>query len=129
MDQIQTHPYNAAQAKTFIAPGSLSFPGGAGELTPPSSETDKQNIQRQVNGSQQGFQVPNGNGGDSRYSCCDTWCDSRRQWYCSYLAVCITHELHLSNVKLILHVKKHRCHGQSRLPLGPKDDRPACEKC
>jgi transcription initiation factor TFIID TATA-box-binding protein len=46
MDQIQTHPSNAAQAKTFIAPGSLSFPGGAGELTPPS---DSQN---QKNGSQ-----------------------------------------------------------------------------
>lgn len=60
MDQIQTHPSNAAQAKTFIAPGSLSFPGGAGELTPPSSEADKQNVQRQLNGSQQG--VPNGNG-------------------------------------------------------------------
>lgn len=55
MDQIQTHPSNAAQAKTFIAPGSLSFPGGAGELTPPSSEADKQNVQRngQMNGSQQ----------------------------------------------------------------------------
>jgi transcription initiation factor TFIID TATA-box-binding protein len=62
MDQIQTHPSNAAQAKTFIAPGSLSFPGGAGELTPPSSEADKQNVQRQLNGSQQGVQVPNSNG-------------------------------------------------------------------
>jgi len=63
MDQIQTHPSNAAQAKTFIAPGSLSFPGGAGELTPPSSEADKQNGQRQMNGGQQqGVQAPNGNG-------------------------------------------------------------------
>ena len=63
MDQIQTHPSNAAQAKTFIAPGSLSFPGGAGELTPPSSEADKQNGQRQMNGSQQqGVQAPHGNG-------------------------------------------------------------------
>jgi transcription initiation factor TFIID TATA-box-binding protein len=53
MDQIQTHPSNAAQAKTFIAPGSLSFPGGAGELTPPSSEADK-SAQRpgNMNGSQ-----------------------------------------------------------------------------
>lgn len=49
MDQIQTHPSNAAQAKTFIAPGSLSFPGGAGELTPPS---EAQNGQKQMNGSQ-----------------------------------------------------------------------------
>jgi transcription initiation factor TFIID TATA-box-binding protein len=69
MDQfqnpIQTHPSNAAQAKTFIAPGSLSFPGGAGELTPPSSEADKQNVSRngQMNGSQQqGSQGQNGNG-------------------------------------------------------------------
>lgn len=61
--EIHTHPENAAQAKTFIAPGSLSFPGGAGELTPPSSEAEKQNGQRQVNGGQQqGNQVPNGNG-------------------------------------------------------------------
>ncbi|PVH83130.1 hypothetical protein DL98DRAFT_513417 [Cadophora sp. DSE1049] len=65
MDQIQTHPSNAAQAKTFIAPGSLSFPGGAGELTPPSSEADKQNVQRpgQMNGGpQQGAQGQSGNG-------------------------------------------------------------------
>jgi transcription initiation factor TFIID TATA-box-binding protein len=64
MDQIQTHPSNAAQAKTFIAPGSLSFPGGAGELTPPS-EADKQNSLRnaQMNGGQQqGSQGQNGNG-------------------------------------------------------------------
>lgn len=40
MEQIQTHPSNAAQAKTFIAPGSLSFPCGAAELTPPSTEID-----------------------------------------------------------------------------------------
>lgn len=52
---IQTHPSNAAQAKTFIAPGSLSFPGGAGDLTPPSSEAEKQNGQRPVNGGPQGF--------------------------------------------------------------------------
>lgn len=67
MDQIQTHPSNAAQAKTFIAPGSLSFPGGAGELTPPSSEVEKQNGQRngagQMNGGpQQGTPASNGNG-------------------------------------------------------------------
>ena len=61
MESIQTHPSNATQAKSFIAPGSLSFPGGAGELTPPSSEADKQNGQR--NGSQQqGAQGHNGNG-------------------------------------------------------------------
>lgn len=60
MDQhIQTHPSNAAQAKTFIAPGSLSFPGGAGELTPPSSEAGMQNVQK--NGSMNGGQQQ-GNG-------------------------------------------------------------------
>lgn len=58
MDQIQTHPSTAVQAKSFIAPGSLSFPGGAGELTPPSSEVDKQRV---ANG-QQGVQGQNGNG-------------------------------------------------------------------
>jgi len=62
MEQIQTHPSNAAQAKTFIAPGSLSFPGGAGELTPPS-EVDKQNMQKQMNGGpQQAAPAANGNG-------------------------------------------------------------------
>jgi transcription initiation factor TFIID TATA-box-binding protein len=61
MDSIQTHPSTALQAKGFIAPDSLSFPGGAGELTPPSSENDKQNghahgVKQQVG------QTPNGNG-------------------------------------------------------------------
>jgi transcription initiation factor TFIID TATA-box-binding protein len=62
MDQIQTHPSNAAQAKTFIAPGSLSFPGGAGELTPPSSEADKQNGQKMNGGQPQVAQGHVGNG-------------------------------------------------------------------
>ncbi|TVY35169.1 TATA-box-binding protein [Lachnellula subtilissima] len=62
MDQIQTHPSNAAQAKTFIAPGSLSFPGGAGELTPPSSEADKQNGQKMNVGQPQVAQGHVGNG-------------------------------------------------------------------
>ncbi|KAM7221856.1 hypothetical protein V8F06_002849 [Rhypophila decipiens] len=34
---IHTHPSNAAQAKAVTAPGSLSFPGASGDLTPPSS--------------------------------------------------------------------------------------------
>jgi transcription initiation factor TFIID TATA-box-binding protein len=38
MDSLQTHPSTAAQAKTFVAPGSLSYPNGNAELTPPSSE-------------------------------------------------------------------------------------------
>lgn len=60
---ITTHPSTAAQAKSFTAPGSLSFPGGAGELTPPSSEKDGFN---QTNGAYQGQQTganaSNGNG-------------------------------------------------------------------
>ncbi|KFY34503.1 hypothetical protein V494_06717 [Pseudogymnoascus sp. VKM F-4513 (FW-928)] len=54
MNSIQTHPENAMQAKTFIAPGSLSFPGGAGDLTPPSSEAEKMNDQQKqgANGGQ-----------------------------------------------------------------------------
>lgn len=61
MESIQTHPTSAAQAKTFIAPGSLSFPSGAGELTPPS-EGGVPNGQRngQLNG--QKVLATNGNG-------------------------------------------------------------------
>jgi len=44
MDSLTTHPSNAQQAKAFTAPSSLSFPGGAGDLTPPSSEKDGQNL-------------------------------------------------------------------------------------
>jgi transcription initiation factor TFIID TATA-box-binding protein len=44
--QIQTHPSTASQAKSFIAPGSLSFPQGAGELTPPSSDVGKPMVQQ-----------------------------------------------------------------------------------
>lgn len=40
MDSLTTHPSTAQQAKAFTSPASLSFPGGAGELTPPSSEKD-----------------------------------------------------------------------------------------
>lgn len=40
MEGIQTHPSNAAQAKAFTAPGSLSFPGATNELTPPSTTND-----------------------------------------------------------------------------------------
>jgi len=59
MNAIQTHPSTAVQAKDFIAPGSLSFPNGAGDLTPPSSENDKNN--GRMNGSQQVVQA-NGTG-------------------------------------------------------------------
>ncbi|KAI9889536.1 MAG: TATA-box-binding protein [Vezdaea aestivalis] len=40
MDTLTTHPSTAQQAKAFTSPSSLSFPGGAGDLTPPSSEKD-----------------------------------------------------------------------------------------
>lgn len=56
MDGIQTHPSTAAQAKAFTAPGSLSFPGGAGDLTPPSYDGEK------MNGQKPGQQVANGTG-------------------------------------------------------------------
>ncbi|KAI0120421.1 transcription factor TFIID-domain-containing protein [Hypoxylon sp. NC0597] len=60
MEGIQTHPATAAQAKAFTAPGSLSFPGGAGELTPPSFDSEKANGQRLANGGPQ--QAANGTG-------------------------------------------------------------------
>lgn len=55
MDSLQTHPQNAAQAKAFTAPGSLSFPTAASELTPPFD------TQRLPNGVQ-GGQAQNGTG-------------------------------------------------------------------
>ena len=47
MDTLTTHPSTAQQAKAFTSPASLSFPGGATELTPPSSEAESY---RQLNG-------------------------------------------------------------------------------
>lgn len=58
MEAIQTHPSNAAQGKAFMAPGSLSFPGGAHELTPPGNDKGLA-----MNGGQQlGSQPANGTG-------------------------------------------------------------------
>ena len=51
MDSLTTHPSNAQQAKAFTAPSSLSFPGGAADVTPPSSEKDGSN---QTNGTVNG---------------------------------------------------------------------------
>jgi transcription initiation factor TFIID TATA-box-binding protein len=48
MDSLTTHPSTAQQAKAFTSPASLSFPGGAGDLTPPSSEKEA----TAINGSQ-----------------------------------------------------------------------------
>lgn len=36
MESLNAHPSTALQAKAFTAPTSLSYPGGAGDLTPPS---------------------------------------------------------------------------------------------
>ncbi|KAF2247955.1 transcription initiation factor-like protein [Trematosphaeria pertusa] len=49
MDSLTSHPSTAAQAKTFIAPGSLSYPNAA-ELTPPSSEKNAQPDASKTNG-------------------------------------------------------------------------------
>jgi transcription initiation factor TFIID TATA-box-binding protein len=38
MDSLTTHPSTAEQATAFTSPASLSFPGGAGDLTPPSEK-------------------------------------------------------------------------------------------
>ncbi|KAL8795434.1 MAG: hypothetical protein Q9195_002023 [Heterodermia aff. obscurata] len=35
---LNTHPSTAIQASAFTSPASLSFPGGAGDLTPPSEK-------------------------------------------------------------------------------------------
>ncbi|EHA54095.1 hypothetical protein MCOR27_008536 [Pyricularia oryzae] len=59
MEGIQTHPSNAAQAKAFTAPGSLSFPGGHGELTPPN---DANGQRPAANGAPLGSQAANGTG-------------------------------------------------------------------
>lgn len=49
MESLTTHPSNAQQAKAFTT--SLSFPGGAAEITPPSSEKEGQH---QTNGTVNG---------------------------------------------------------------------------
>ena len=54
MDSLTTHPSNAQQAKAFTSPASLSYPGGAGDLTPPSSDKDTNNQAGKMNGQQSG---------------------------------------------------------------------------
>ncbi len=56
MDTLNARPANALQAKAFTSPSSLSFPGGVGDLTPPS-END---ANKQVNGSTQRNGTMNG---------------------------------------------------------------------
>jgi transcription initiation factor TFIID TATA-box-binding protein len=61
MDSIEiTHPSTALQAKKFTSPASLSFPGGAGDLTPPSTEGDKNGAQKIGNGVPNGQEAGNG---------------------------------------------------------------------
>lgn len=66
MDSLNSHPSTAQQAKAFTSPASLSFPGGAGDLTPPS---EKDGLQQNngangyVNGQQSGANAAaSGNG-------------------------------------------------------------------
>ena len=42
METLNSHPVTAQQAKSFISPTSLSMPGGAGDLTPPSEQDGTQ---------------------------------------------------------------------------------------
>jgi len=63
MESLTTHPSTAQQAKAFTSPASLSFPGGAGDMTPPSSEKDGQQQNGMPglgNGQQQGANVTSG---------------------------------------------------------------------
>ncbi|PGH01235.1 TATA-box-binding protein [Helicocarpus griseus UAMH5409] len=64
MDSLTTHPSTAQQAKAFTSPASLSFPGGAGDLTPPSSEKEPGSVNgsQQANGQQQAGNAAAGNG-------------------------------------------------------------------
>lgn len=55
MDTLTTHPSTATQATAFTSPGSLSFPGGAGDLTPPS-EKDGHPQANGANGANGAFQ-------------------------------------------------------------------------
>jgi transcription initiation factor TFIID TATA-box-binding protein len=50
-ESLNSHPSTAMQAKAFTSPASLSFPGGAGDLTPPS---DAKDMNAQANGQANG---------------------------------------------------------------------------
>lgn len=57
LETLTTHPNTAQQARAFTSPSSLSFPGGAGHLTPPSVKEAQG-----MNGQQVGGNAANGNG-------------------------------------------------------------------
>lgn len=61
MDSLTTHPATAQQAKAFTSPASLSFPGGAGDLTPPSEKDGQSQTNNGANGFSNGSQ-PGANG-------------------------------------------------------------------
>jgi transcription initiation factor TFIID TATA-box-binding protein len=67
MDSLTTHPSTAMQAKAFTAPSSLSYPGGTGDLTPPSEKDGSMQGNGTTNGatngvSKQGVNANEGNG-------------------------------------------------------------------
>uniref|UniRef100_A0A8H7TSD1 Uncharacterized protein n=1 Tax=Bionectria ochroleuca TaxID=29856 RepID=A0A8H7TSD1_BIOOC len=100
MESIQTHPSNAAQAKAFTAPGSLSFPGATNELTPPVD-----GAQKPIPNGQQ-----NGNGVTPATPAATPGANQGPQWNHS-------------------HAAEHCGHRQSRLSARPEDDCSACQEC
>lgn len=71
MDTLTTHPSTAQQATAFTSPASLSFPGGAGDLTPPSEKdghaqanglSGQTLVVSEGDGKQNGGNASNGNG-------------------------------------------------------------------
>ena len=123
MDAIQTHPSNAAQAKAFTAPGSLSFPGAAGELTPPSSVHDKGSAVNQM----QGAQVANGTGVTPATPVATPGAAPNASGLTPTLQY--DHLLGIFGGLWADTDQEHRRHGQSRLPLGLEDDCAPCQKC
>jgi transcription initiation factor TFIID TATA-box-binding protein len=50
-NSLTSHPSTAAQAQTFVAPGSLSYPQGANlDLTAPTAEPNTQQVADNANG-------------------------------------------------------------------------------
>ncbi len=68
MDTLTTHPSTALQASAFTSPASLSFPGGAGDLTPPSEKDGNSQANghsAHTNGHHGQHQQPGGNASSS----------------------------------------------------------------
>lgn len=60
METLTTHPSTAQQATAFTSPASLSFPGGAGELTPPSEKDGNSQAKGESGAYQNGQQQQKG---------------------------------------------------------------------